>query len=236
MTKKKARLKRPDTSPRVRRVRTDCSAFLRTSSAVRNGLSSVDLPLLRLVCLGNPEMVVQGELLAFLRDRGHNAVSEFGVIGSRRRLDIVVFDKSWNTAICAVELKHFSANQDSNAVSALRKLASALKSDYERHKVNSVIRTIPLIQIGLFTEVEKVELNSQSVKRKDIQFGWHRFLHLYYKKPLVDYNVRPLKNNAYASTLVSPKMSRTKVGRFTATGRVHYLIRVVAGARRLKGT
>src|SRR5271155_2359801 len=88
---------------------------------------------LRLVCLGNAEMTVQGELLHFLRKNNFKVVSEGGLPGSRRRFDIMVFDKGWKAVVCLIELKHYSANQDSKKTPALPVLFDHLDEDSARH-------------------------------------------------------------------------------------------------------
>lgn len=89
---------------------------------------------LRLLCLGNPERSIQGELHFYLRSHGVKAAAECALSSnssnsrSRRNIDIVVFDDQWNPSV-AIEIKHYSGNQG-----GINTLLKNLKKDLTKHK------------------------------------------------------------------------------------------------------
>ena len=129
---------------------------------------------LRLICLGNAEMTVQGELLCFLKNAANESdakvVSECGTSsaagGIRLNPDITIFDSSWNPT-CLIELKHFSANQGPSTV-----LLQNMQLDRLRIK-NSLLAGLPLVQVGLCTEV-------QNRGALGPEHGFYRFLRTWY--------------------------------------------------------
>jgi hypothetical protein len=75
-----------------------------------------------------------------------------------------VFDPQW-LPICAIELKHRSANQGT-----IRPHINELEADLHQH-IGGGQNQLPLIQIGLFTEIRAVENWTQVM-----HFGLYRFL------------------------------------------------------------
>jgi hypothetical protein len=126
-----------------------------------------------MVCLGDAERTVQGELLHYLREAKFNAISECGLeeLESRKNRDIIVFRDDWFPA-CVIELKHYSANQGTT-----KRLVTEMNKDTARH-INGPQRQLPLVQIGLFTEIaERFDPHVTPT-----QFGLYRFLASYCKR------------------------------------------------------
>jgi hypothetical protein len=105
--------------------------------------------------------------------RDLDAVAEVASICSkiRRNTDILVFDSNGNPG-AAIEIKHYSANQG-----AITKLAAGLVEDHSKERPIGVgNRPVPLILVGLYTEVASV--SSPLPLTKD---GLFRFLRVYFK-------------------------------------------------------
>jgi hypothetical protein len=196
-----------------------CRLFLQQYFGEQDAAPTLPRIGLRLVCMGNAEMTVQGELLHFLRKNDFNAVSEAGLPGSRRRFDIMVFDKQWKAVVCLVELKHYSANQDSKRIPALPKLFLHLNEDSERHNDFPGIAH-PLIQIGLFTE-----LLVPTPRVTPDTHSFYRFLGSYRKRSKTEYDYAGNINSDYA--LVKPALSEFPLADNDAIvkGRVSYVFR-----------
>lgn len=135
--------------------------------------------LLRIACMGNPEKTVQGELLAFLRSQGFFALSEAGFRelrsstawpprGADRHIDILVLDDDY-LPMGAIELKHYSAHQGD-----ISPLCAGLVDDYDKSE------HLPLIQVGVYTQVDQICLPSHGLSLQDFQY--HRFLLSYVLK------------------------------------------------------
>jgi hypothetical protein len=171
---------------------------------------------LRLVSLGNAERTVQGELVYYLRSKGLNAVSECGVTdgSSRCSLDIVIFDEEW-TCVCAVELKHYSANQ--GKVDAL---THNMGSDVSRHK-DGPQGLLPLIQIGLYTEISECF----DIKKYSPAFGLYRFLISYFKGQPAQTIENQLLPPNFKGRLTAPALSRFSLAGSTVVGRVGWIVR-----------
>jgi len=165
-------------TPKV--VKTYCGSFLvayfgSDSTAHKDTEEKTRDLGLRLVCLGNPERTVQGELLHYLRARSLNAISECGLAHVTKRKnnpDIVVFDGDWQP-VCVIELKHFSANQGK-----IGRLLANMRKDVKRHN-NGPQKRLPLIEIGLYTAVSQFDRRAHP---RDS--GLYRFLFSYCKKQL----------------------------------------------------
>lgn len=171
---------------------------------------------LRLVCLGNPEKTIQGELVHFLRQSGINAVSECGVVGEvRRSLDVVVFDGGWQP-LCVIELKHYSANQGSLAT-----LARNLRGDQKRH-AEALVRNLPLVQIGLYTDICSVRPEIPVADQDTLQHGLYRFLKTYYHG---ERNCGNVIKGGVEAQLVSPAQNSITINdQHVVAGRVHYIL------------
>lgn len=110
--------------------------------------------LLRIACMGNAEKTIQGELFHQLRfEHNLNAVIECGYRDvdefdeyTDRHIDIMVFDHDW-LPIVAIELKHYSPHQGT-----INPLLGALEADYNKLRPEG----LPLIQIGLYTEINAI--------------------------------------------------------------------------------
>ncbi len=170
---------------------------------------------LRLVCLGNPERTVQGELVHHLRKSGYNAVSECGISNGVDRYspDIVVFDDDWN-AQCVVELKHHSANQGS-----INPLVYGMLADLAGHK-EGPHGSLPLIQIGLFTEI-----SGPFDRTKDAHpLGLYRFLSSYVKdQPRVLLESQEIPASL-GGRMVRPGPTEFQMGSATIVGRVGWVL------------
>jgi hypothetical protein len=209
------------------KVRKHCQDFLDLyfgSAAIPGPLAALGL---RLVCLGNAEKTVQGELVHYLRNRNLNAIAECGIakVNTMRNIDITVFDSTWDHVICVIELKHYSANQRTNGTSALNKLARDLAGDYRRHGGNPT-HALPLMQIGLLTEIFRVDPERvPDDEVRSLHFGLYRFLKTYYEGPLTPFTLRlEARSGFYGERLITPSLSTFTVGRFIVTGRVHQLL------------
>lgn len=130
------------------------------------------ISLLRSACMGNPERTMQGELFAYLKtlDRAR-PVLEYrhhrleNLLGSEAKnghsIDIMVFDKKYEP-LAAIELKHHSRQQGT-----LTRLRIALDEDRQRLKHLK----IPVIQIGMYTELKCLGKHSSSrEKYEDFRF------------------------------------------------------------------
>lgn len=109
------------------------------------------LSLLRIACMGNAEKTIQGELFRHLRCKHKlNAVIECGYRdfddSFDRHIDIMVFDNDWSP-IVSIELKHYSPHQGT-----INPLLGGLEADYNKPRPKG----IPLIQVGLYTEIDSV--------------------------------------------------------------------------------
>lgn len=135
--------------------------------------------LLRIACMGNPEKTVQGELLAFLRSQGCFALSEAGFRelgsstawpprGADRHIDILVLGDDY-LPMAAIELKHYSPHQGD-----IYPLHAGLVSDYDKSG------HLPLIQVGVYTQVDEIALPSSGLLLQDFQY--YRFLLTYVLK------------------------------------------------------
>lgn len=184
---------------------------------------------LRLVSLGNPEKTVQGELLSFFNSESkvYRMVSECGIFNrdQRRSLDLTVFDQNWQT-ICVIEMKHYSSNQG-----RLNYLISGLQFDLNRHDEIFEKKQIPLIQIGLYTEI--VDINNPFVneeEKRTVAGGLYRFVKTYCD------NARNLPKTEIPKDLdgysfVSPSLSRLNIDdKHCVQGRVHYCIRIIGNS------
>lgn len=172
---------------------------------------------LRLVCLGNAEKTVQGELLHFLRMNNFCAVSECGIYGvNHRSLDISVFDEDW-TPLCVIELKHYSTNQGS-----VDTLLKNIKADYRKHAETN---DITLIQIGLFTEICEVTPYFDEQNKNVSQKGFYRFLKTYYKsqKPEIEAICRNTES-VDRKKFVSPNVVMIDVDGHKIIGRIHHVL------------
>lgn len=178
---------------------------------------------LRLVSLGNPEKTVQGELLSFFNssnNKGYRMVSECGIFNRdlRRSLDLTVFDQNWR-AICVIEIKHYSRNQGS-----LKALINGLALDRTRH-VKIFGKKIPLIQIGLYTEVVDISIPFENdEERRKFANGFYRFVKTYYDRTRNIKCIVPLlKQGKYL--FVSPNIVSFIIENRRISGRVHYCIK-----------
>lgn len=143
--------------------------------------SSVSCNLLRVACMGNAEKTIQGELLYRLRSNSVDAVSENGYRQihpsgmADRDIDIMVFDG--NTPLVAIELKHYSPHQG-----GVVPLCNQLDADYIKHFKSpaALPKNIPLIQVGLFTEVENITPWPTPTGIAD--FAFYRFISAYVLK------------------------------------------------------
>jgi hypothetical protein len=176
---------------------------------------------LRLICLGNAERTVQGELVHYLRSGGFNAVSECGTIDgtSRNSVDVIIFDDDW-TAVCAIELKHYSANQ--GRVDAL---IFNMEGDAIRH-YDGPQKLLPLIQIGLYSEI------STSFEKATYlpAFGLYRFLVSYFRgKPKQTIEGQLLPPHFHGQ-LIAPGMSDISLDGVTVVGRVGWIVRAAVSS------
>jgi len=195
-----------------------------------------DISLLRIACMGNPEKTMQGELLCHLRGekdiipvleyryhRFENVADKRKANG--RSIDIMVLDKDHNPVV-AIELKHHSRQQGT-----LKPLLENLDAD--REKLQSL--PLPVIQIGLYTEIVSV---ANGACRDD--FLDYRFITAY------AYNGTELRLNRTkildaledarkkleewagrfdeSKLSLSGRLDRFAVGEKSVTGRVHYFI------------
>jgi hypothetical protein len=91
-----------------------------------------------------------------------------------RSLDITIFNSGWSRAVCVVEVKHYSANQKNRSTPPLVKLTNDLSKDYKRHGAYPG-HVIPLIQIGLFTEIFSISPEIPKLKRTAYNMGYTGF-------------------------------------------------------------
>lgn len=130
---------------------------------------------LRLLCLGNPERSIQGELYSYLRSSRVNAVAECALssdssdLCSRRNIDIVVFDDQWNPSV-AIEIKHYSGNQG-----RINTLLANLEEDLNKHKESAAV-SLDIIQLGIYTSIQAIDESDIS---KICENGFYRFLSTY---------------------------------------------------------
>jgi hypothetical protein len=207
----------------VQSVEKECRSFLETYFGSHGGAASLkDNELrelgLRLVSLGNPERTVQGELVHFLRAVGLRAVSECGVTddASRYSLDIVVFDEHWKE-VCAIELKHYSANQ--GKVGALQ---LNMQADARRHQDGPQAK-LPLIQIGIYTEI----VHSFDKADSRPAFGLYRFLVTYFKgEPRQKIENQKLPEEFHGQ-LAAPSITQFELAGAKVAGRVGWIVRNV---------
>lgn len=175
---------------------------------------------LRLICLGNPERAVQGELLHYLRASNVNAVSECGLIEhrpspmkpGRRRLnpDITVFDADWKPQ-CVIELKHFAANQGT-----VRPLVSNMQEDLLRH-TEGPLGYLPIIRIGLYTEIHEIGSSFPD--------GLYRFPQCYCRRrPTQKLEEQRIPSDVGERMNCPPEHTRFTVGDFEVVGRVGWIL------------
>lgn len=208
-------------------IRLVCEKFLKDYFGDDGKLPKNEDIGLRLVSLGNPEKTVQGELLSFFNssnNKGYRMVSECGIFDSdqRRSLDLTVFDQNWQVA-CVIEMKHYSRNQG-----RLEYLINNLRFDQERHFKIFSEEKIPLIQIGLYTEITDINNAFRSSEEKrTIANGFYRFVKTYCDRAQNLPQIEALQESDGYS-FVSPSLSSFKLDHnHCVQGRVHYCIRQI---------
>lgn len=200
-----------------------------------------DMCLLRIVCMGNAERTVQGELLSHLRAQKWLAVSEgsYRVGTIDRHIDIMVHSRYTKLPLAAIELKHHSANQ-----SSIRTLLAGMDEDYQKArcplhngKDKTLPSTLPLIQIGLFTEVTTAP--DADTLRACEAARFYRFLLAYTSTNHINNNARKYGNkNTQVVRLGSQHDLIIGAGQcffinciphFEIAGRIHILIHIDLG-------
>lgn len=167
----------------------------------------------RLICLGNAEQTLQGELLCFLRSElahhGFTAVSECGASDfgqGRLNPDIVIFDGHWQP-VCLIEIKHYSANQGSNLV-----VQNGLIADHARFE-DVPLGDIPFIPLALYTEIT-------ACGELPIEYSLYRFVRSWWR------GEAPAPNRFAGGPLsiIRPAKTSISVGGCEIVGRVGYWV------------
>jgi hypothetical protein len=151
-----------------------------------------------------------------MRANGLNAVLECGVV-SGGSIDVIIFDQKWSP-ICAIELKHRSANQGT-----ITPLVKEMDADRNRHQHGGQ-NQLPLIQIGLFTEIEGIDNWGLAPPH----FGLYKFLVAHFNgPPNQNLRMQALPNNFDGQWHVPAVSSQFLLGDLTVHGRVGSIVRVV---------
>jgi hypothetical protein len=140
--------------------------------------------LLPIAYMGSVEQTIQGELFVFL----HGNLSEKRLLpvlefahSSKRRIDILILTAE-HEPLVAIELKHHSSPKNSRLQPLLDGLDEDAKRDYPCSPSNKNQR-ISLIQVGLYTTIEKIYLNNEEFKDTlPVVFPKYKFIDSYAKE------------------------------------------------------
>lgn len=170
---------------------------------------------LRLIALGI-EQAVQGELIHYLRAKPLMAVAQCAV--AKNTIDIGIFSPDW-TPDCLIQLKHRSANQGTVDV-----LLNNMRDDERKHSEGPQAR-LPLIQIGLYTEI------TSPFDRLKYQgpAGLYRFLSTYCRsaaKQSVS-KQQDRVQDTFNAPLVAPAPLSFEIPGTTVNGRVGWILKVL---------